>query len=167
MISTARDCEGDEADCVSEMSDDSKVFCGMSADFDPYQSSQAITVSKTQELHLDDFCTIEAGIFLREHVPGGIIVDEFSGSDRGRKYRLIVGKDGLLCGWFFIDVSLSNSISLFSQHPVPKNRWVHVASTNEEGRLRLFVGGALAAEKKVNARPTQLGYQNIAIGGNN
>ena len=166
-ILTVRDCEEDEAGCVSEMGDDSSAFCGMSADFDPYQGSQAITVSNTQELHLDDYYTIEARVFLREYVRGGIIVDKYSGSGRGREYRLSVGKDGLLRGWFSIDGTLSNSVGLSSENPVPMNRWVHVASTNEEGQLRLFIDGELAAEKKVNARPAQLGYQNIAIGGNN
>ena len=166
-ILTVRDCEEDEAGCVSEMGDDSSAFCGMSADFDPYQGSQAITVSNTQELRLDDYYTIEARIFLREYVRGGIIVDKYSGSGRGREYRLSVGKNGLLRGWFSIDGTLSNSTSLVSTYPVPMNRWVHVASTNENGQLRLFIDGELAAEKKVNARPAQLGYQNIAIGGNN
>ena len=45
-ILTVRDCEEDEAGCVSEVDADSSAFCGMSADFDPYQGSQAITVSK-------------------------------------------------------------------------------------------------------------------------
>ena len=160
-------CEQEPSDCVSVAEDLSAAFCGMSADFDPYQGSQAITVSNTQELRLDDFYTIEARIFLREYVRGGIIVDKYSGSGRGREYRLSVGKDGLLRGWFSIDGTLANSIGLNSDYPVPKNRWVHVASTNEEGQLRLFIDGELAAEKKVNARPAQLGYQNIGIGGNN
>ena len=164
---TVRDCEEDVAGCASEMDIDSAAFCGMSADFDPYQGSQAITVSNTQELHLDDHYTIEARIFLREYISGGIIVDKYSGSGRGREYRLSVGKDGLLHGWFSIDGTLSNSVDLFSENQVPNNRWVHVASTNEAGQLRLFVDGELVAEKKVNARPAQLGYQNIAIGGNN
>lgn len=166
-VLTVEDCEEDESDCVSEMDADSTAFCGMSADFDPYQGSQAITVSNTQELHLDDYYTIEARIFLREYVRGGIIVDKYSGSGRGREYRLSVGKDGLLSGWFSIDGTLPNSVGLSSENPVPTNRWVHVASTNEKGQLRLFVDGELVAEKKVNARPAQLGYQNIAIGGNN
>ena len=166
-ILTVRDCEEDEAGCVSEVDADSSAFCGMSADFDPYQGSQAITVSKTQELHLDDYYTIEARVFLRDYVRGGIIVDKYSGSGRGREYRLSVGKNGLLRGWFSIDGTLANSRSLNSDYPVPKNRWVHVASTNEEGLMRLFIDGQLVAEKKYNARPAQLGYQNIAIGGNN
>ena len=166
-ILTVRDCQEDEVDCVSEMDDDGSAFCGMAADFDPYQGSQAITVSHTQELHLDDYYTIEARIFLRKYVRGGIIVDKYSGSGRGREYRLSVGKDGLLRGWFSIDGTLSNSVSLSSEKPVPKNRWVHVASTNEEGLMRLFIDGELAAEKEYSARPAQLGYQNIAIGGNN
>jgi len=166
-ILTVRDCQEDEVDCVSEMDDDGSAFCGMAADFDPYQGSQAITVSNTQELHLDDYYTIEARIFLRKYVRGGIIVDKYSGSGRGREYRLSVGKDGLLRGWFSIDGTLSNSVSLSSENPVPKNRWVHVASTNEEGLMRLFIDGELAAEKEYSARPAQLGYQNIAIGGNN
>ena len=33
--------------------------------------------------------------------------------------------------------------------------------------MRLFVDGELAAEEEFRARPAQLGYQNIAIGGNN
>ena len=166
-ILTIRDCQEDEVDCVSEMDDDSSAFCGMSADFDPYQGSQAITVSSTQELHLDDYYTIEARVFLRDYVRGGIIVDKYSGSGRGREYRLSVGKDGLLRGWFSVDGTLANSNALHSDYPVPKNRWVHVASTNEQGLMRLFIDGQLAAEKQYNARPAQLGYQNIAIGGNN
>ena len=164
---TVRDCQQEEADCVSEIDGDSSAFCGMSADFDPYQGAQAITVSNTQELHLDDYYTIEARVFLRDYVRGGIIVDKYSGSGRGREYRLSVGKDGLLRGWFSIDGTLANSRGLYSDYPVPKNRWVHVASTNEEGLMRLFIDGQLVAEKKYNARPAQLGYQNIAIGGNN
>ena len=160
-------CDQDQSDCVSEPSNQSAVFCGMSADFDPYQGSQAITVSNTQELHLDDNYTIEARVFLRGYVRGGIIVDKYSGSGRGREYRLSVGKDGLLRGWFSIDGTLANSRGLYSDYPVPKNRWVHVASTNEGGLMRLFIDGQLVAEKEYRARPAQLGYQNVAIGGNN
>ena len=160
-------CEQEPSDCVSEAEDLSAAFCGMSADFDPYQGSQAITVSNTQELHLDDFYTIEARIFLREYVRGGIIVDKYSGSGRGREYRLSVGRDGLLRGWFSVDGTLENSRGLYSDYPVPKNRWVHVAATNEKGLMRLFIDGQLAAEKQFSARPAQLGYQNVAIGGNN
>ena len=166
-ILTVRDCEEDEAECVSELDADSSAFCGMSADFDPHQGSQAITVSNTQGLRLDDFYTIEARIFLREYVRGGIIVDKYSGSGRGREYRFSVGKDGLLRGWFSVDGTLANSRAVYSDYPVPKNRWVHVASTNEDGLMRLFIDGQLAAEKQVSARPAQLGYQNVAIGGNN
>ena len=166
-VLTVMDCQEDKVDCVSEMDDDSSAFCGMSADFDPYQGSQAITVSNTQELHLDDYYTIEARVFLRDYVRGGIIVDKYSGSGRGREYRLSVGKDGLLRAWFSVDGTLANSKGLYSDYPVPKNRWVHVASTNEEGLMRLFIDGQLAAEKQYSARPAQLGYQNIAIGGNN
>ena len=166
-ILTVRDCEEDEAACVSEVDADSSAFCGMSADFDPYQGSQAITVSNTQGLRLEDFYTIEARIFLREYVRGGIIVDKYSGSGRGREYRFSVGKDGLLRGWFSVDGTLANSRAVYSDYPVPKNRWVHVASTNEDGLMRLFIDGQLAAEKQVSARPAQLGYQNVAIGGNN
>ena len=166
-VLTVMDCQEDKVDCVSEMDDDSSAFCGMSADFDPYQGSQAITVSNTQELHLDDYYTIEARVFIRDYVRGGIIVDKYSGSGRGREYRLSVGKDGLLRGWFSVDGTLANSKGLYSDYPVPKNRWVHVASTNEDGLMRLFIDGQLAAEKQYNARPAQLGYQNIAIGGNN
>ena len=32
-ILTVRDCQDDDADCVSEMDDDGSAFCGMSADF--------------------------------------------------------------------------------------------------------------------------------------
>ena len=166
-VLTVMDCQEDKVDCVSEMDDDSSAFCGMSADFDPYQGSQAITVSNTQELHLDDYYTIEARVFLRDYVRGGIIVDKYSGFGRGREYRLSVGKDGLLRAWFSVDGTLANSKGLYSDYPVPKNRWVHVASTNEEGLMRLFIDGQLAAEKQYRARPAQLGYQNIAIGGNN
>ena len=160
-------CGQSQASCVSETKNNVSAFCGMSADFDPYQDSHAITVSNTQELHLDDYYTIEARIFLRGHVRGGIIVDKYSGSGRGREYRLSVGRDGLLRGWFSVDGTLENSKVLDSGYPVPKNRWVHVASTNEKGLMRLFIDGDLAAEKKYSARPAQLGYQNIAIGGNN
>ena len=166
-ILSVTDCQRNKAECEVELADESRAFCGMSADFDPYQGSQAITVSQTQELHLDDSYTIEARIFLREYVRGGIIVDKYSGSGRGREYRLSVGKEGLLRAWFSIDGTLSKSVALSTENPVPKNRWVHIASTNEEGQLRLFIDGQVAAEKKVNARPAQLGYQNIAIGGNN
>ena len=112
-ILTVRDCEEDEAGCVSEVDADSSAFCGMSADFDPYKGSQAITVSNTQELHLDDYYTIEARVFLRDYVRGGIIVDKYSGSGRGREYRLSVGKDGLLRGGCSVDGTLANSRGLY------------------------------------------------------
>ena len=166
-ILPVRDCEKDEAECVSELDADSSAFCGMAADFDPHQGSQAITVSNTQGLHLDDSYTIEARIFLRGYVRGGIIVDKYSGSGRGREYRFSVGKDGLLRAWFSVDGTLANSRAVYSDYPVPKNQWVHVASTNEDSLMRLFIDGQLAAEKQVSARPAQLGYQNVAIGGNN
>jgi hypothetical protein len=160
-------CEQEPSDCVSEAEDLSAAFCGMSADFDPNRGSQAISISNTQELHLDDYFTIEARVSLREYVRGGIIVDKYSGSGRGREYRLSVGRDGLLRGWFSVDGTLENSRGLYSDYPVPKNRWVHVAATNEKGLMRLFIDGQLAAEKQFSARPAQLGYQNVAIGGNN
>ena len=74
-ILSVTDCKRNKAECEAELADESRAFCGMSADFDPYQGSQAITVSQTQELHLDDFYTIEARIFLREYVRGGIKTD--------------------------------------------------------------------------------------------
>ena len=121
-ILTVRDCQDDDADRVSEMEDDSSAFCGMSADFDPYQGYRAITVSNTQELHLDDYYAIEVRVFLLDYVQGGIIIDKYSGSGRGREYRLSVGKDGLLRGWFSVDGTLANSRDLYSDYPVPKNR---------------------------------------------
>ena len=99
----------------------------MSADFDPYEGSQAITISNTQDLHQYDYYTIEARILQRGYVGGGIIVDKYSGSVRGREYRLLVGRNGLLRGWFSVDGTLENSKGLHSDFPVPTHRWVHVA----------------------------------------
>ena len=161
------DCAQDDVRCLAEAADDNSAFCGMAADFDPRQGSQAITVSETQALHLDDYYTIEARIFVREYVRGGIIVDKYSGSGRGREYRFSVGKDGQLRSWFSVDGTLENSVGLLSDMTVPKNRWVHVATANDAGMLRLFIDGTLVAESVVGARPAQLGYQNVAIGGNN
>ena len=142
-------------------------FCSAVADFDPYRGSQAITIEGTQELYLDEVYTIEARIFTKGYVRSGILVDKYSGNGRGREYRLSVNREGLLRGWFSIDGTLANSQALYSSLPVPKNEWVHVASSFDGDFMRLFIDGKLVAEEEVNARPAQLGYQNIAIGGNN
>jgi len=142
-------------------------FCSAVADFDPYRGSQAITIEGTQELYLDQVYTIEARIFTKGYVRSGILVDKYSGNGRGREYRLSVNREGLLRGWFSIDGTLANSRALYSSLPVPKNEWVHVASSFDGDFMRLFIDGKLVAEEEVNARPAQLGYQNIAIGGNN
>ena len=142
-------------------------FCSAVADFDPYRGSQAITIEGTQELYLDEVYTIEARIFTKGYVRSGILVDKYSGNGRGREYRLSVNREGLLRGWFSIDGTLANSRALYSRLPVPKNEWIHVASSFDGDFMRLFIDGKLVAEEVVNARPAQLGYQNIAIGGNN
>ena len=142
-------------------------FCSAVADFDPYRGSQAITIEGTQELYLDEVYTIEARIFTKGYVRSGILVDKYSGNGRGREYRLSVNREGLLRGWFSIDGTLANSRALYSSLPVPKNEWIHVASSFDGDFMRLFIDGKLVAEEEVNARPAQLGYQNIAIGGNN
>ena len=142
-------------------------FCSAVADFDPYRGSQAITIEGTQELYLDEVYTIEARIFTKGYVRSGILVDKYSGNGRGREYRLSVNREGLLRGWFSVDGTLANSRALYSSLPVPKNEWVHVASSFDGDFMRLFIDGKLVAEEEVNARPAQLGYQNIAIGGNN
>lgn len=142
-------------------------FCSAVADFDPYRGSQAITIDGTQELYLDEVYTIEARIFTKGYVRSGILVDKYSGNGRGREYRLSVNREGLLRGWFSVDGTLANSRALYSSLPVPTNEWVHVASSFDGDFMRLFIDGKLVAEEEVNARPAQLGYQNIAIGGNN
>ena len=142
-------------------------FCSAVADFDPYRGSQAITIEGTQELYLDEVYTIEARIFTKGYVRSGILVDKYSGNGRGREYRLSVNREGLLRGWFSVDGTLANSRALYSSLPVPKNEWVHIASSFDGDFMRLFIDGKLVAEEEVNARPAQLGYQNIAIGGNN
>lgn len=142
-------------------------FCSAVADFDPYRGSQAITIEGTQELYVDEVYTIEARIFTKGYVRSGILVDKYSGNGRGREYRLSVNREGLLRGWFSVDGTLANSRALYSSLPVPKNEWVHVASSFDGDFMRLFIDGKLVAEEEVNARPAQLGYQNIAIGGNN
>ena len=142
-------------------------FCSAVADFDPYRGSQAVTIDGTQELYLDEVYTIEARIFTKGYVRSGILVDKYSGNGRGREYRLSVNREGLLRGWFSVDGTLANSRAVYSSLPVPKNEWVHVASSFDGDFMRLFIDGKLVAEEEVNARPAQLGYQNIAIGGNN
>lgn len=142
-------------------------FCSAVADFDPYRGSQAITIDGTQELYLDEVYTIEARIFTKDYVRSGILVDKYSGNGRGREYRLSVNREGLLRGWFSVDGTLANSRAVYSNVPIPKNEWIHVASSFDGDFMRLFIDGKLAAEEEVNARPSQLGYQNIAIGGNN
>jgi len=142
-------------------------FCSAVADFDPYRGSQAITIEGTQELYLDEVYTIEARIFTKGYVRSGILVDKYSGNGRGREYRLSVNREGLLRGWFSVDGTLANSRAVYSNVPIPKNEWVHVASSFDGDFMRLFIDGKRVAEEEVNARPAQLGYQNIAIGGNN
>ena len=142
-------------------------FCSAVADFDPYRGSQAITIEGTQELYLDEVYTIEARIFTKGYVRSGILVDKYSGNGRGREYRLSVNREGLLRGWFSVDGTLANSRAVYSNVPIPKNEWIHVASSFDGDFMRLFIDGKLVAEEEVNARPAQLGYQNIAIGGNN
>jgi len=161
-------CRGTAEICGSPilMSDDSP-FCSAVADFDPYKGSQAITIDGTQELYLDEAFTIEARIFTEGYVRSGILVDKYSGNGRGREYRLSINKEGLLRSWFSVDGTLSNARLLFSNTPVPKNEWVHVAATFDGQLMRLFLAGELVAEQAMRGRPAQLGYQNVAIGGNN
>ena len=169
LVSAADEpCSDDESDCVEARAVDvGPTFCGKAADFDPFQGSQAMTVKGTEELHLDEFYTIEARVFIRDHVRSGIIVDKYSGGGRGREYRLSVNKEGLLRSWFSIDGTFNNSRTVLSAVPVPKNQWVHVASAFDGRYVRLFIDGVQVSEKRIAGRPAQLGYQNIAIGGNN
>ncbi|MDA9920008.1 LamG domain-containing protein [bacterium] len=161
-------CLDDEPDCIEARTVAvGPAFCGAAADFDPFEGSQAMTVKGTEELHLDEYYTIEARVFIREYVRSGIIVDKYSGGGRGREYRLSVNKEGLLRSWFSIDGTLNNSRTVLSTAPVPKNKWVHVASTFDGRYVRLFIDGVQVSEKRIAGRPAQLGYQNIAIGGNN
>ena len=161
-------CRGAAEICDSPaLMETDSPFCSAVADFDPYRGSQAITIDGTQELYLDEFYTIEARIFTKGYVRSGILVDKYSGSGRGREYRLSVNREGLLRGWFSVDGTLANTRAVYSNVPIPKNEWIHVASSFDGDFMRLFIGGKLVAEEAVNARPAQLGYQNIAIGGNN
>ena len=161
-------CRGAAEICDSPaLMENDSPFCSAVADFDPYRGSQAITIDGTQEMYLDEVYTIEARIFTKGYVRSGILVDKYSGNGRGREYRLSVNREGLLRGWFSVDGTLANSRALYSSLPVPKNEWVHVASSFDGDFMRLFIDGKLVAEEEVNARPAQLGYQNIAIGGNN
>ena len=161
-------CRGAAEICDSPvLMENDSPFCSAVADFDPYRGSQAITIDGTEELYLDEGYTIEARIFTKGYVRSGILVDKYSGNGRGREYRLSVNREGLLRGWFSVDGTLNNIRVLYSSSPVPKNEWVHVASTFDGDFMRLFIGGELVAEEAVNARPAQLGYQNVAIGGNN
>lgn len=161
-------CRGAAESCDSPilMSDDSP-FCSAVADFDPYRGSQAITIDGTQELYLDESYSVEARIYTRGYVRSGILLDKYSGNGRGREYRLSVNREGLLRSWFSVDGTLNNIRVLYSDTPVPKNEWVHVATTYDGQVMRLFIGGDMVAEKAMRGRPAQLGYQNIAIGGNN
>ena len=121
-------------------------FCSAVADFDPYRGSQAITIDGTQELYLDEVYTIEARIFTEGYVRSGILVDKYSGNGRGREYRLSINREGLLRGWFSVDGTLNNVRVLYSSSPVPKNEWVHVASTFDGQFMRLFIAGKMVAE---------------------
>lgn len=161
-------CRGAAETCGSPaLMEIDSPYCSAVADFDPYRGSQAITIEGTQELYLDEFYTIEARIFTKGYVRSGILVDKYSGNGRGREYRLSVNREGLLRGWFSVDGTLANSQALYSNSPVPKDEWVHVASTFDGQFMRLFIAGKMVAERAMRGRPAQLGYQNIAIGGNN
>ena len=161
-------CRGAAEVCNSPgLTKSDSPFCSALADFDPYRGSQAITIEGTQELYLDEAYTIEARIFTKGYVRSGILVDKYSGNARGREYRLSVNREGLLRGWFSVDGTLNNIRVLYSDSPVPKNEWVHVANTYDGQVMRLFIAGELVAEKAMRGRPAQLGYQNVAIGGNN
>jgi hypothetical protein len=59
-----------------------RPFVAQAADFDPFEGSQAMTVKGTEELHLDEYHTIEARVFIRDYVRSGIIVDKYSGGGR-------------------------------------------------------------------------------------
>lgn len=161
-------CRGAAEICGSPtLMETDSPFCSAVADFDPYRGSQAITIEGTQELYLDEGYTIEARIFTKGYVRSGILVDKYSGNGRGREYRLSVNREGLLRGWFSVDGTLANSRVLYSDSPVPKDEWVHVANTFDGQFMRLFIAGKMVAEQAMRGRPAQLGYQNIAIGGNN
>ena len=161
-------CRGAPAACDSPLvlADDSP-FCDAVADFDPFRGSQAMTIDGTQELYLDESFTIEARVFTKGYVRSGILVDKYSGNARGREYRLSVNREGLLKAWFSVDGTLNNDRALYSNTPVPKDQWVHVASTFDGQVMRLYIDGVMAGEGAMRGRPAQLGYQNIAIGGNN
>ena len=110
---------------------------------------------------------MEAGILTKGYVRYGNLVDKYSGNGRGREYRLSVNREGLLRNWFSVDGTLNNFRVLYSSSPVPLNEWVHVAATFDSQFMRLFIAGEMVAEKVMRGRPAQLGYQNVAIGGNN
>jgi hypothetical protein len=161
-------CRGAAAACDSpSVLTDGSPFCDAVADFDPFRGSQAMTIDGTQELYLDENFTIEARVFTKGYVRSGILVDKYSGNARGREYRLSVNREGLLRAWFSVDGTLNNIRALYSNTPVPKDQWVHVASTFDGQVMRLYIDGVMAGEEAMRGRPAQLGYQNIAIGGNN
>ena len=126
-----------------------------------------MTIDGTQELYLDESFTIEARVFTKGYVRSGILVDKYSGNARGREYRLSINREGLLRAWFSVDGTLNHVRALYSNTPVPKDQWVHVASTFDGQVMRLYIDGVMAGEEAMRGRPAQLGYQNIAIGGNN
>lgn len=161
-------CRGGAEVCDSPiLMESTSPFCAAVADFDPYRGSQAITIDGTQELYLDEAYTIEARIFTKGYGRSGILVDKYSGNGRGREYRLSVNREGLLRSWFSVDGTLNNIRVLYSSSPVPQNEWVHVATTFDSQFMRLFIAGEMVAEQAMRGRPAQLGYQNVAIGGNN
>jgi hypothetical protein len=161
-------CRGAPAACDSpSVLTDGSPFCDAVADFDPFRGSQAMTIDGTQELYLDESFTIEARVFTKGYVRSGILVDKYSGNARGREYRLSINREGLLRAWFSVDGTLNHVRALYSNTPVPKDQWVHVASTFDGQVMRLYIDGVMAGEEAMRGRPAQLGYQNIAIGGNN
>ena len=118
-------------------------------------------------MYLDEVYTIEARIFTKGYVRSGILVDKYSGNGRGREYRLSVNREGLLRGWFSVDGTLANSRVVYSNVPIPKNEWIHVASSFDGDFMRLIIDGKLVSDEEEKARPAQLGYQYLAIGVNN
>ena len=112
-----------------------------------------VQLPDSDSLKLTESLSIEGWVSVRSYPTfSGVIL--FRGDDRGGldPYQVYISAGGNVR---FLVSSLTGSASVKAPVPVPLNQFVHFAGTLDDttGVMRLYVNGALAAERVTDVRP--------------
>ena len=142
-------------------------FCGQAASIPSTSSQDRIWIDQSEGVHLGASFTIEARVLVRSYSSSaGIIVDKYRSSGNQREFRFSIHSDGRLRMWYSETGSLSGSHVIYSDNVVPLDEWTHVATSYDDGKLKLFINGELEQTEEIPAPPTQRGENRIVLGGN-